>query len=147
MMHAPLTMLAAVADRAGAAPAGGTHFFAAPGLAAPPSPGLGGLGEVTLALALVLAAIFALAWVVRRIRGASARPGTLDVLAEVRLGAKERAVLIKVGTQQVLVGVAPGQVSALHVLAEPIEVARAERAGAAERPTFASLLKRSLGKS
>jgi len=146
MSPPPLIMLAALAGRPSAAPAAGAHYFAAPDLAAPAAPGLGGLGEVTLALAVVLAAIFALAWIVRRVRGVGARAGAIDVLAEVRLGPKERAVLLKVGKQQLLVGVAPGQVSALHVLAEPVDVARGEPLGETERPTFASLLKRSLGK-
>ena len=35
--------------------------------------------------------------------------GAIDVLADVRLGPKERAVLLKVGTTQILIGVAPGR--------------------------------------
>ncbi len=68
-----------------------------------------GLGQVTLALLAVLAAVFAVAWLVRRVRGFGNRVGTaIDVLAEVPLGPKERAVLLKVGQAQILLGVAPG---------------------------------------
>ncbi|EQD42713.1 Flagellar biosynthesis protein, FliO, partial [mine drainage metagenome] len=44
------------------------------------------------------------------------RPGALEILASMPLGAKERAVLVKVGDAQILLGVAPGQVNTLHVL-------------------------------
>ena len=123
--------------------------FAAPeAAAAPPGVGLGGLGEVTLALGLVLAAIFALAWLVRYLRGASSRTGAaLDVLAEVRLGPKERAVLLKVGTTQLLVGVAPGRVNTLHVLTEPVQSTPGDDPSEIARPSFRALLMKSLGRS
>src|SRR5258708_3165917 len=71
---------------AGALPA--ARPFAAPAASSTaPAAGVGSLGEVTLALGLVLAAIFGLAWLVRYVRGAASRTGAaLDVLAEVRLG-------------------------------------------------------------
>jgi flagellar protein FliO/FliZ len=96
----------------------------------------------------VLAAIFALAWLVRRARGIGNRAGAaLDVLADVRLGPKERAVLLQVGATQLLVGVAPGRVNTLHVLAEPLPPATALAAVNAARPTFRALLRKSLGQS
>src|SRR5262249_2213654 len=58
---------------------------------------------------------------VRRARSFSTRGSQLlEVLADVPLGAKERAVLMRVGSTQLLIGVAPGRVNALHVLAEPL---------------------------
>ncbi len=57
----------------------------------------------------------------------------IDVIAEVPLGQKERAVLLQVGTTQILLGVAPGRVNALHVLAEPLELAQAPGAPATPR--------------
>jgi len=105
------------------------------------------LGEVTLALAIVLAAVFAVAWLVRRMRGFGNRVGNaIDVLADVPLGQKERAVLLKVGQTQILVGVAPGRVNALHVLAEPIDLTRPAEATPDGRPSFRALMLRSLGK-
>lgn len=106
------------------------------------------LGEVTLALLVVLAVIFALAWLLRQLRGAGGRVGTaIDVVANVPLGQKERAVLLKVGSNQILVGVAPGHVNTLYVLPEPIDLARSAAAPASERPpSFRTLLLRSLGK-
>ena len=105
---------------------------------------------------LVLAAVFAAAWLVRRLRNFG-RPGAgaIQIVADVALGTKERAVLIQVGAQQLLVGVAPGRVNTLHVLAEPVRTDDAQRGGGADelspssspspRPDFKSILKRSLG--
>jgi flagellar protein FliO/FliZ len=123
-------------------------LFAAPHVASTAAPaGAGGLTSVTLALLLVLAAIFAVAWVARRVRGIGNRVGNaIVVLADVPLGPKERAVLLKVGTEQVLIGVAPGRVSALHVLREPVEITKAATAAAPAAASFSALLKRSLGK-
>jgi flagellar protein FliO/FliZ len=124
-------------------------MFAAPQTTGSPHPvGVGGLGEVAFALIVVLAAIFVVAWVVRRMRIAGNRVGgAIDVLAEVPLGAKERAVLLKVGATQILLGVAPGRVNTLHVLAEPLELARPP-AGSADdsRNSFRTIFMRSLGK-
>jgi flagellar protein FliO/FliZ len=108
--------------------------------------GISELAHVVVALFLVLGVVLVLAKVVRRARGAGARGAQmLEVLAEVSLGAKERAVLMRVGRTQVLVGVAAGQVSPLHVLAEPLDPLPAE-ATHASAPTFQALLRRSLGR-
>jgi flagellar protein FliO/FliZ len=123
------------------------HVFAAPGaVASVPGSGIAGLGQVTLALCIVLGAIFLCAWFARRMRNlSSGRTGAMNVIAEMRLGPKERAVLLQVGTVQLLVGVAPGRVSALHVLAEPL-TPQASPAPGFEGVSFKSLLRKSLGK-
>jgi flagellar protein FliO/FliZ len=131
------------------APALPSHPFAAPSVAAANAPSaVTGLGEMTLALGAVLAAILGLAWVARRVRGIGGRAAAaLDVLAEVRLGPKERAVLIKVGNAQLLVGVAPGRVNTLHVLSEPIVTDTAAASAPQPAVSFRTLLLKSLGKS
>src|SRR5579862_4302894 len=110
--------------------------------------GLGGLGEVTLALLLVLGAVFALAWLLKRARGLGSRAGgALEVLAQLPLGQKERAVLLKVGATQILLGVAPGRVNTLYVLPEPLELTQRSAPPATDpSPSFRALLLRSLGK-
>jgi flagellar protein FliO/FliZ len=125
-----------------------SHPFAAPqAIGQPATPGAGGLAQVTLALLIVLAAVFAVAWVVRRMRGFGNRVGdAIEVIADIPLGQKERAVLLKVGATQILVGVAPGQVNTLHVLTEPIELTKPSTGPTDSRPTFKSLMMRSLGK-
>jgi flagellar protein FliO/FliZ len=72
--------------------------------------------------------------------------GAIDVIADIPLGAKERAVLLKVGQKQILVGVAPGRVNTLHVLEEPLDLAKPSAGPTESRPTFKSLMLRSLGK-
>jgi flagellar protein FliO/FliZ len=137
-----------------------TRPFAAPTTMNSPSPsGVASLGQVTLALGLVLAVIFVAAWLLRRVRGfGKAGTGVLDIIADLPVGQKERAVLVRVGTTQVLIGVAPGRVTTLHVLTEPVDVTPPRGTGmdlghgaavggaAGERPTFKSLLMKSLGK-
>lgn len=136
--------------------------FAAPKAVAPvATTGAGGLAQVTLSLIVVLAAVFAAAWLVRRLRNFG-RPGAgaIQILADVALGTKERAVLIQVGTQQLLIGVAPGRVSTLHALTESVQIdgsnpdpaahasppaQGAGGLGAGSRPDFKAILKRSLG--
>ena len=149
--------LSGAASLAPAAPlaAAPARPFAAPEIASStPAIGVGSLTEVTLALAVVLAAIFGLAWLVRRVRGVAGSASALGVLAEVRVGPKERAVLVKVGGEQLLLGVAPGRVAMLHVLAQPIAIDRGippapggKSGRPEEAPSFRALLKRSLGRS
>ncbi len=130
-----------------APPAAIAHVFAAPGpLTSVPGSGVAGLGQVTLAQCIVLGAIFLCAWFARRMRNiGSGRAGAVNVIAEVRLGPKERAVLLQVGTTQLLVGVAPGHISALHVLTEPLGP-QAPAATGPEGASFKSLLLKSLRK-
>ena len=130
-----------------------SQLFAAPHAAspivaaAPAGAQAGGVASVTFALLIVLAAIFVFAWLARRVRGFGSRSGNaLDVVAEMPLGPKERAVLLKVGAEQILIGVAPGRVSALHVLREPVETPKTTTATTPAATSFGALLKRSLGK-
>jgi flagellar protein FliO/FliZ len=122
------------------------------------TPSAGSLAQVTLSLLLVLGAVFAAAWLMRRLKGIGRfASGPIEIVADVSLGAKERAVLVQVGGKQLLLGVAPGRVNVLHALDEPIardglrptgggHTSPANiAAGAAQRPDFKSILKRSLG--
>ena len=130
--------------------------FAAPVQPAVPSPA-GGLLRVTVALLVVLAAVLAAAWLARRMRavGGGGSSSSLELLAQLPLGTRERAVLVRVGDRQLLLGVAAGNVRTLHVLEpQPVEVNAASRAQSdehtaavgAERPSFKSLLLKSLGR-
>lgn len=126
--------------------------FAAPRESQPAAAvGAGGLAQVTLSLLLVLAAVFAAAWVVRRMRGfGKFSNGALHIVSEIAVGTKERAVLVQVGNQQLLLGVAPGRVTTLHVLPEPVSTQPPVPVTAADGSTpnnvdFKAILKRSLG--
>ena len=125
--------------------------FAAPTPAQSPAVvGAGSLTQVTLSLLLVLGAVFAAAWVTRRLRGLGKfGNGVLHVVTEIAVGTKERVVLVQVGEQQLLIGVAPGRVSTLHVLDEPVKpqipTTPVPPAGGSAPADFKSILKRSLG--
>jgi flagellar protein FliO/FliZ len=124
-------------------------MFAAPQAAPLTHPSaISSLGQMTLALLVVLVVIFALAWLMRQLRGGGGRvSGAVNVVANVPLGQKERAVLLKVGGNQILVGVAPGRVNTLYVLPEPIELTQTAESTTADRAqAFRTLLLRSLGK-
>jgi len=130
-----------------AAPATSRPFAAPQSVTTPTAPTAGGLAQVTFALLLVLVAIFAVAWVARRMRGFNNRVGdAIDVLADIPLGQKERAVLLKVGQKQILVGVAPGHINTLHVLEEPLDLKKPTAGPTDSRPNFKQLMLRSLGK-
>jgi flagellar protein FliO/FliZ len=128
--------------------------FAAPEVSqAPTAVGAGSLTQVTLSLLLVLGVVFGAAWVVRRLRGfGKFGGGALQIVSEMAVGTKERVVLVQVGQQQLLLGVAPGRVNTLHVLAEPVlpqtSTAAVTMAADGSNPQavdFKSILKRSLG--
>jgi flagellar protein FliO/FliZ len=136
--------------------------FAAPHAPTLPGPS-GGLLRLVLSLALVLGAVVACAWLMRRLRGIGGGGSrAIEVLAQASLGARERAVLVRVGGHELLLGVASGSVRTLLVLGDTVAIAadaaESQAAGAgpasggvsaASPPAFATafktLLARSLG--
>jgi flagellar protein FliO/FliZ len=132
------------------------HPFAAPPEAAPAGPAVGSV-RVALALALVVACVYGAAWLMRRLRVAGlAGDARLAVVAQVSLGTRERAVLLRTGGRELLVGVAPGNVrllcelapeataGAAPVAADPASTAGGPAAGLGI--TFRDILRRSLGR-
>ena len=112
-----------------------------PAHAAPPSVA-GSIGGTLFALALVLALIFGLAWLARRIPGLAGTRGTgLRVVASTALGARERLVVVEVGGQQLLLGTGASGTRLLHALETPLPV----EAPAQPMP-FAQLLAQQFGK-
>lgn len=68
-------------------------------------------------LALVVGLLFASAWLFRRGGGIKALArGPVRLVAGVAVGTREKVVLLEVADSWVLVGVAPGRVTALHTL-------------------------------
>lgn len=126
--------------------------FAAPQATEPVSPtSASSLLQVTFSLLLVLGAVFAAAWLLKRFKGFGRfGANVIQVVADAPLGPKERAVLIQVGEQQLLLGVSTGQVSLLHVLPQPVATPPSSSSGLSaeqgvNRPDFAAILRRSLG--
>lgn len=80
------------------------------------------LVETFLGLLLVLAIIVILAWLIKRTnRFHATANGEMKIIAGLSLGPRERAVLLQVGEQQILVGVTAQHVQTLHILDTPIE--------------------------
>lgn len=132
-----------------AAAADAPRRFAAPEIAsAPASTGATGIGQVMLALIVVLVAVFAAALLMKRLRGFSGGGANgIEVVAQASLGSKERAVIVKVAGQRLLLGVASGGVTLLQTLppqADPPETSANMMPLQPQR--FAELLRRSLGK-
>jgi len=99
---------------------------AAPAQGLAPAAGTGpGVAGALLALALVLGLIFGLSWLLKRMPGAGAgglRPSAqLRLVAAIPVGTKERVMVIQVGDEQLLIGVAAGAVSVLHHLPQPLQ--------------------------
>lgn len=75
----------------------------------------GSMVQVVVSLLFVLAAIVLVAWILKRINMPQNAPGSaLKVVSGVAVGQRERVVLIEVNDTWLVVGVAPGQVTALH---------------------------------
>ena len=77
--------------------------------------------QLIASLLVVLVAFAVLAWLVKRFNRLPGRSGNhMQVLGAMSLGARERAVLVQVGTTQMLLGVSTGRVATLHVFDEPV---------------------------
>jgi len=97
--------------------------------------GAGNLLQLSFGLLVVLAAIIGSAWLLRRYgRLQSGVDGALRIIGGLSMGPRERVVLVQVGKQQLLLGVAPGRIQTLHVLEEPVVAgATPTQGGFAER--------------
>jgi flagellar protein FliO/FliZ len=78
------------------------------------------LWQMALGLSLVLALIFLLTWLMKKVTGIQGTRGHIKIISAINIGAKERAVLVEVSGEQLLLGVASGSVSLLHKLEKPI---------------------------
>ena len=98
--------------------------------------------QVVGSFVLVICVLLAVLLLLKRFNGAgSPRSGQMRVIASLGLGQRERAVLIEVGNEQFLVGVAPGSVNILHALSDPIRPA-----SESSQPSFADVWKVATGK-
>ena len=73
--------------------------------------------RMLLSLGAVLAVLAGCAWLAQRLRnGGSFKTGLIEVVSGISLGGREKVVLLRVGGEQVLVGISPAGMRALHVL-------------------------------
>ena len=76
--------------------------------------------QVIMPLLLVLSLIAGAAWLLKRLtKHNSNQAALLTIQAAISVGPRERVVLLEVGGQWLVLGVAPGQVSTLLTLPSP----------------------------
>ncbi len=70
-----------------------------------------------VSLAAVLALVAGLAWLARKLRsGGRLKTGLIEIVSGISLGTREKVVLLRVGQEQILVGVSPSGMRTLHVM-------------------------------
>lgn len=103
------------------------------------------LVRLIVGLGVVIGAIVAVAWFLRRFGGVGHNAGgQLKILGGLAVGQRERVVLVQVGQQQLLIGVAPGRVQTLHVLEQPLEGLQEPGSAHAQDGSFADRLRRAM---
>lgn len=109
----------------------------------------GGLLQIFVSLLVVLAAVFVVAWVVRRMKVTPrSRVGHLKVIDEVVLGNKERAVVLEAEGTRLVLGVGEGRVALLHRYTPAVSADIAVEKSASPSttaPSFLEVLKKGLG--
>jgi flagellar protein FliO/FliZ len=116
---------------------------ATPALASPLS--FSGMLQVLIGLFLVLAAVVATAWLLRRFSpGQIVAGGAIRVIGGVAVGAKERLVLVEIGETWLVLGVAPGQVNALHTMPKPADAGLPVQATQVGDNPFSAWLKQAM---
>ena len=94
--------------------------------------------QVIGSFVLVIVLLFGALLFLRRFNGVGrSLGGKMQVISSIGLGQRERAVLLQVGEQQILVGVAAGNVRTLHVFDEECELEAQE----VKAPTFSEVWK------
>lgn len=97
--------------------------------------------QITLGLLFVLALIAGLAWSLSRLRGIAPVAGSpVKVIGAAAVGTRERVVVVEVGGQWLVVGVAAGGVTLLDKAAPQPSAA----AMSPELPQFAAWLQRAM---
>ncbi|HQT27438.1 MAG TPA: flagellar biosynthetic protein FliO [Burkholderiales bacterium] len=117
--------------------------FPAPLFAAQPAQSfpVAGMLKMFFVLLVVLAMLFAVAWFLKRIAVSQKIPGgSIKVIAGAAVGQRERVVLVEVGETWLVVGVAPGHVSALHTMPK-IEISEESEPPQIPEKKFSSWLK------
>ena len=116
--------------------------------ATPPSAvGAGSMLQFAFGLMVVLGLIVAAGWFMKRFQVGPSAAGTVKVIAGASVGQRERVVVVEVGDNWLVLGVAPGRVNALHTMPRG-EISTVPGAPAAVNPqtAFAQWLKEKMEK-
>lgn len=85
-----------------------------------PSIGAGAVLQTLVGLAVVIALVFACAWLARRLGlQPSARGQLVRTVGGVSLGGKERVAVVEIGDTWLVLGASPGSVRLLHTMPAP----------------------------
>jgi flagellar biosynthetic protein FliO len=104
------------------APAGATADVLSPGT----------MLQFALGLGTVLALIVAAGWLMKKSAFGKSAPGIIKVVAGAAVGQRERVVVVEVDNVRMVLGVAPGRVTALHtILLASAPADESDKAGAA----------------
>lgn len=78
------------------------------------------ISQVLLGLVLVIAVIVVLLWLLRRVTALQQQRQAIKIVAATSLGSRERVMLVQIGSQQLLLGVTPSQITTLARYDQPI---------------------------
>lgn len=121
MLHLPLISAMPAARTVGCLVLSAASMYSTMAAAAQPAPvpilSGGSMLQMLLGLALVLALVLACAWIMKRLQTRTGGSGgIIRVVAGAAVGQRERVVLLEIAGNWLVIGVAPGRVSALHTM-------------------------------
>jgi flagellar protein FliO/FliZ len=93
-----------------------------------------------LGLAVVLGLIVATGWFMKRYSLGPTGAGLIKIIGGTSVGQRERVVIVEIGDTWMVLGVAPGRVSALHTLPRG-DTSASQTLPAGAPPSFAAWLK------
>ena len=106
----------------------------------------GSVVQMLIGLAIVMAALFGVLAMLRKIQGSRTHlVGGLKVIGATSVGPRERVVLVALGSKVLVLGVTPGRVNALHTL-DAADLPHAPEQSPAAPGDFASRLRQLLEK-
>jgi flagellar protein FliO/FliZ len=126
-------------------------WLQAEGVISPPDP-MSSAIRVVVTLAGMIALIFLLAYLAKRLQGMSksgmagafgSQEKMIKTLATVSIGLKEKVSLIQVGEQQLLIGITAQSIQTLLVLEQPLEQKDVEKS----TPAFQAIFNKALNKA
>lgn len=104
-----------------------------------------GLLQVVLSLMLILVLIIGAAWMARRFLSVNSPVGTtIKLVGGINVGGRERVLLLEIGEQWVVIGVAPGHISTLTTMPRQVITPDPDKA---QSRAFSSWLKQMMDKN
>lgn len=87
------------------------------------------IGKLVAALIIVIILFLIFAKAMKRFQSTTTLGDGISIVAGLSVGSKEKILVLDVGTQQIVVGVTPGQITTLLELAVPIDRTNSGQAG------------------